>query len=109
MQVTWIGASGKVYTTQLCDFTRTFVRNPGIYIFCRPAGTLNQWTAIYVGETDNFDDRLCVNLRSHHQWDGIQRERATNVCCLYVPGPRATRLAIETDLRAALRPPCNRQ
>jgi len=110
MIVTWKGITGTAYQTDLCYYGRAFVGNPGVYIFCRPTvGFPNNWDAIYVGETENFDDRLNLNLTNHHQWANIKVKGATNVCCLHVPGDRSRRLAIETDLRAALRPPCNQQ
>jgi hypothetical protein len=110
MTVTWKEISGALYATDLCQYGRTFFENPGVYIFCRPTHLLlNNWDAIYVGETENFDDRLNVNLTNHHQWANIKVKGATNVCCLHVPGDRSRRLAIEKDLRVALNPPCNRQ
>ncbi len=110
MNVTWKGISGTSYSTDLCQYGRTFYKNPGVYIFCRPTvGLPNNWDAIYVGETEDFDNRLNVNLANHHQWPNIKVKGATNVCCLHVPSGRSRRLAIETDLRVALNPPCNRQ
>ncbi len=109
LNIPWIGASGTRYFMELCRFGLPFANNAGVYIFCKPISTI-LWGAVYVGETDDFDDRLNVNLKSHHQWECIQRERATNVCVyVIVSGGRDARLAIEADLWASLDPPCNRQ
>ncbi len=107
--VTWPGASGKQYTTQLCRFGREFYNNAGVYIFCKPALVTGRWSQIYVGECEDFNERLNTNLTNHHRWDCIKREGATNVCVMPVLGARAARLAVETDLRIALNAPCNRQ
>lgn len=94
---------------QLCRFGAPFKTNPGVYVFCKPANTQGRWSAVYVGETDDFNDRLNINLASHHRWDCIQREKATNVCVMQVNGGKTQRVAAETDLRKSLDPPCNRQ
>ena len=110
MDIRWMGVSGRVYSMELCEFGRPFTTSSGVYLFCKP--TIkggDRWDSIYVGETENFDDRLNINLESHHRWAAIKVQGATNVCCLLVPGARSIRLAYETDLRAALNPPCNRQ
>ena len=109
MNVTGHGVSGTVYGTLLCQFGLPFLRGGGVYVFCKRSPIGNQWLAVYVGETDDFNDRLNVNLKNHHRWDCIQRERATAVCIYYVAGVKANRTTIETDLRAVLNPPCNRQ
>jgi len=108
--INWTGAGGPSYTTELCQFGKTFRTNPGVYIFCKPSATLkDRWDQIYVGETDDFNDRLNTNLASHHRWDCIKRNGATNVCVLLVTGGKQARTTIETDLRNGLDPVCNRQ
>jgi len=107
MNVNWTGDSGRVYGMELCELGRAFATNPGVYIFCKPKAH-GKWAQIYVGETEDFNDRLNVNLANHDRCDCIiLRERATNICCLTVYGGKAVRTAIETDLRLALHPPCN--
>jgi len=109
MDVNWIGDSGKVYRMQLCEFGRAFSTNPGVYIFCKH-DVHGRWAQIYVGETEDFNDRLNVNLANHPCWGCIiQLKRATNVCCLVLHGGKAVRTAIQTDLLAALDPPCHHQ
>ena len=108
--VTWPTISGGTHTMNLLKFGVPFVKNPGVYIFCKPnAAKAGTWDAIYVGECEDFDDRLHVKLASHHRWACIQREGATNVCAMTVSGGKTSRTAVETDLRQRLDPPCNRQ
>ncbi len=108
MIVTWPGKSGEKYQTVLWKLGDEMPKEPGVYIFCKHAID-GSWVQIYVGETENFNDRLNVNLTSHHRWDCIVREGATHVCCLKVVGGKIARGVTETDLRLGLDPPCNRQ
>ncbi len=105
---TWTGISGKKYGMQVCIFGREFYKNPGVYVFCK-LGIDGRWSAIYIGETEDFNDRLNTNLAQHHRWACIQREGATRVCTLGVTGGKLARTDIETDLRQSNDPPCNRQ
>jgi hypothetical protein len=109
LSINWTGKSGQNYGMELCQFGKPFVNKGGVYIFCRPAATANRWDPIYVGEAENFNERLNINLVSHHRLDCIKRNGATNVCALQVPGGKAARINVETDLRTALDPSCNRQ
>jgi hypothetical protein len=106
--VNWAGASGQNYAMELREPGRPFVNSPGVYIFCRLDGSAANWVQIYVGETEDFNDRLNVNLQTHHCLDCIAREGATHVCVLEINGGKSARLAVETDLREATDPPCNR-
>lgn len=106
--VYWTGVSGKQYTAELCRFGIGFYANPGVYIFCKPAAS-DRWSQIYVGECEDFNDRLNTNLANHHRWECIKRNGATNVCVIRVNGGKLARTAVETDLRQSLDPPCNRQ
>jgi len=107
MNVNWTGYSGRVYGMELCELGRAFATNPGVYLFCKPAAK-GKWTQIYVGETEDFNDCLNVNLANHPCWECIiLREQATNICCFVLHGGKVVRTAIETDLKVALRPPCN--
>lgn len=107
--VTWPSVSGKSYDTVLCELGLSFTSNPGIYIFCKASSEAGKWAAIYVGECEDFNDRLNVNLSSHHRLACINREGATHVCVARVTGGKTNRTAVETDLRRQLDPPCNRQ
>ena len=105
--INWQG-SNRVLQFQNHGIGTTYLTRPGVYIFCRQA--LNgYWYAVYVGETDNFARRLTHELACHHAWDRIRSAGATHICTLHVPGGLAERLAIETELRHTLKPPCNRQ
>jgi hypothetical protein len=106
--VNWPGASGQNYAMELREPGRPFVASPGVYIFCRLDGPAANWVQIYVGETEDFNDRLNVNLQTHHCLDCIAREGATHVCVLAIDEGKTARLAVETDLRDAGDPPCNR-
>lgn len=108
--VTWPTISGTNHTMNLLRFGLPFVSNPGVYIFCKPNATqAGRWDPIYVGECEDFDDRLNKNLVNHHRWECIKRQGATNVCAMTVQGGKTSRTAVETDLRQRLDPPCNRQ
>jgi hypothetical protein len=105
----WKGASGATYEFEHFALQNvTFNPKAGVYIFCKQ-GTDGLWYSVYVGETDNFRRRLADELSSHHRINDITRAGATHICALVVPGDVAARLAIETDLRHSLNPPCNRQ
>jgi hypothetical protein len=104
----WTGASGTRYEFQLDGIGTIYRPIPGVYIFSKPLANSNH-SAVYVGETDSFYRRLSDELRLHHAIDSIRLHRATHICTLNVAGDRANRLYIETDLRNALKPPCNQQ
>jgi hypothetical protein len=108
--IRWFGASGRTYDMYLDPIWSAYLPRPGVYLFCRMISA-NQWGAVYVGETDDFSRRLTRDLTLHHRWESIRAAGATHICTLHVPNDYggALRLAIETDLRHALNPPCNRQ
>lgn len=106
--VTWPTVSGNKHTMELCTIGASFKTNPGVYIFCKPAAN-NRWAQIYVGECEDFNDRLNLNLEQHHRWECIKRNGATHLCVMQVSGGKLSRTAVETDLRQQLDPPCNRQ
>ena len=107
MNVNWTGDSGRVYGMELCELGRAFATNPGVYIFCKPEAH-GKWAQIYVGETEDFNDRLNVNLANHDLLGLHHPARTGNKHLLPVfHGGKAVRTAIETDLRVALHPPCN--
>ena len=63
------------------------------------------YAAWYVGETENFKTRL---VPSHEKWPCALEHGVIHVHAL-VADNEDTRLAIERDLIAALRPECNDQ
>jgi hypothetical protein len=107
--VTWPGISGQSYTMELYPVGIPFFKKPGVYIFCKLSPLIaGKWAAIYVGECQDFDDRLNLNLQNHPRWTCIQREGATNISALFIPGERSLRLAAQADLRQRIKAPCNR-
>lgn len=104
----WSGASGTRYEFQLDAIGVTYRPLQGVYIFCRHLGN-GSYLASYVGETDNFLRRLTNELQAHHAFQAIRLHGATHISTLYIAGDRANRLYVETDLRNALNPPCNKQ
>lgn len=106
--VNWKGVSGATYSMQICTFGIAFKETAGVYVFCYQ-GTDQLWYAVYVGECENFNDRLNLRLEKHHRWDCIKRHGATRVCCFPVSGGKSARTAVETDIRQLYDPPCNRQ
>jgi hypothetical protein len=106
----WNGASGTRYEFQLDRLgTTTYRPIEGVYIFCKQLGNGTNFSGLYVGETDNFWRRLSNELHSHHALDAIRLHGATHISTLHVAGDRSYWLYIETDLRNALNPPCNKQ
>jgi hypothetical protein len=80
----------------------------GVYIACRQIGE-SQFTALYVGECQDFDARVGSGREAHHQWKRIVAAGGTHFGTLFVGGSRSDRLRIEADLRHGLRPPLNDQ
>lgn len=106
--ILWTGFSGRVYALEIHPIGSNYYARPGVYIFCKR--NLNgNWDACYVGETDSFARRLTTDLAVHHRWQSIRTAGSTHICTLHVPGDSTLRLSIETDLRRALNPSCNRQ
>lgn len=107
--VRWLGASGRVYEFETVPIgTWTYFPVPGVYIFCRDIGN-DQFSPLYIGETDDFSRRIGSELVRHHKWDEVRLRGATHIATLVVPGHYTARLAVETDLRHGCKPPCNDQ
>ncbi|SFJ00407.1 hypothetical protein [Bradyrhizobium sp. Gha] len=105
----WTGASGALYQFQLDALgSITYFPMSGVYIFSRDLGGGSHYP-VYVGETDSFQRRLTDQLWAHHALDAIRKHGATHINTLSIAGDRAKRLYVETDLRNALNPPCNKQ
>jgi hypothetical protein len=100
--VRWRGASGRAHDMYLDPIWSVYLPRPGVYIFCREI-TLGRWSAVYVGETDNFSRRLTDNLALHHRWESVRAAGATHIGSLHVPNDYdgTLRRAIKTDLRHA--------
>jgi hypothetical protein len=106
--VVWPGYGWREIPFLVYPLWTEFPALPGLYIPCwqLPDG---RWFAEYVGETDSFKRRVCDEFRSHDFWLGATAHRATHICVRHVPGGKAERLALETELRHMLTPPCNKQ
>jgi hypothetical protein len=106
-QLAWRGASGRQYTFDMYRAGNPAPTGAGIYMFCY----LNSgyYYSAYAGQSSDLYNRVYTNLSAHQAWNC-----ALNRGCQYVPilrynGTEAQRLAIETDLRNGLKPPCNKQ
>lgn len=105
--VTWPGRSRREYTFELHPIGTNFLDLPGVYVFCRPSSP-GFMEALYVGETDSFQDRLHTRLVDHDGYKRACRAQASHVAVMRVGNP-TQRLWIETDLRHGLDPVCNLQ
>lgn len=102
----WTGRSGVVYEFDVYPIGQEFRPVSGVYIFCVPIGE-GRFKALYVGETQSFNERLNTGRMNH---DGFKRARAFNASHVAVRlVGAANRTVVETDLRHGLNPVCNRQ
>lgn len=110
MQINWPGYSGRNYTFETYPIGTAFKPIGGVYIFCR-ARPDGKWDALYVGETGNFNERLNTSLQGHQAWPACRVRGATHIGVMIIGSVlnREPRLALETELRHTLNPPCNRQ
>ena len=106
--INWPGLNGRTYAFETYPIGTQFKHVGGVYIFCRMASNGN-WDPLYVGETDNFDERLNTALQRHQSWPSCANLGATHLSVMIVGGARQNRLNLETELRHSLNPPCNRQ
>jgi len=106
--INWPSFSGTHYPFELWPIGTAFRDLSGVYIFCKLAPNGN-WDAVYIGETQSFQNRLTDGLAQHHQWMSIIACGASHICVMQVPGGLALREGIETDLRRHLKTPCNLQ
>lgn len=105
-QVEWPGMFFGPYTMDLYALGEAFPNVPGVYIFCKLAPTVG-WQEVFIGQTDDFDKCLNLDLTRHSLWDRIFAARATHVCVLKVLGD-TQRETFKVDLCDRLDPPCNR-
>lgn len=102
----WTGKAGGTYEFDVYLIGQEFNPVSGVYIFCRPIGD-GRFEALYVGETDSFNDRLNTRLEHHHGFKRAIPYGATHVAVRLVAS--ADCLSVETDLRHGLNPVCNAQ
>lgn len=105
--ITWPGASGTKYQTEVFPIGTTFNPVSGVYIVCK-AATAGLWTALYVGEAQSLYDRLNAGVSAHDGYKRATRSGATHIAVMRTRSD-AERLRVETDLRHGLNPPCNKQ
>lgn len=95
------GVSGRTYTFLLFPWGTAFNPVAAVYAILRYA-TGGQYDVLYVGETENLNDRL---TNHHKQWC-VDLHGKTHVGVLMEPSA-AGRLAIEADLVSYYKAPCN--
>lgn len=105
--VSWPGQNGRLhyFTNQLLG--HVLPSQGGVYIASKM--TLDgRFQPFYVGQAQNLHKRVNVDFASH---DGLQcsKRRGATYLSYLIVGDEAQRLALETELRRSLRPPCNKQ
>lgn len=100
--ITFVGKSGTKYDFKYYDFSGEWNNVAGIYVVGKYDKTANQISPLYVGETDNLQERFS----NHHKQDCFDKNKA-NVLCWLGEKVSKTRLTIETDLIESLKPSCN--
>lgn len=95
--IRWAG-----YDFNLYGSNETFPSASGVYIFAG-VNARGNWTAYYVGQTENFSDRL----HWHEKWEEALRLGATHIH-LYFEPTYSTRIDIEAAVIEATRPILNR-
>lgn len=101
--VSLAGSSGVAYTYWVFPIDWVGSNEPGNYVFAK-LGEPSGWAVIYVGETDNFKNRLSA----HRSNQKIMCFAPTHVLA-HVNGSTVNRYLEERDLIAALDPPANEQ
>ncbi len=102
--ITYKGASGKEYTFNIYDFNSSWNEVPAIYFVTHAfnSGSQIMHKAIYIGQTDNLKQRFL----NHHKQACFSSHNANRLCIIIEKSENA-RLATETDLIRAIKPPCN--
>ena len=59
------GVGGRRYEFQVYPWGIEFQELPGLYIFAKPSSS-GGWTALYVGQTHNLEERVGVCIGTHH-------------------------------------------
>lgn len=105
---TWTAPGGSTINFEVYPIGTAFNSVSGVYIFAKPAANGN-WDPVYIGEAANLNERLNTGLQSHHAWPNIRLHGASHLLVTKIRGARDNRLALETALRHAFDPVCNRQ
>ena len=101
---TWRGRSGREYEFEVYPPDTRWSDTPGVYIFARYSAPDRSWYALYIGETESFQDRL---TESHEKLPCARRNGMTHIHVHQNYGGVTVRRAIEEDLIARWNPPCN--
>jgi excinuclease UvrABC nuclease subunit len=96
--VTWLSHGFTVYA-----HGTSWNDDAGVYIFAG-LNSQNQWVALYVGQADNFRNRI----PQHEQWTRAVRLGATHVHAMVVP-LAGNRDKLEEELIQAFQPQLNTQ
>jgi len=100
--IMWPGASGKEYKYWIYPIGTAFKAVPGNYIFAKQTKP-NTWTPVYVGETDNLDERLA----NHEKMPCVKRNGGTHVHAHACSDSVPIRQAEEADIMEKFKPTCN--
>ena len=103
--ILWPGASGKQYNYWIYEIDTSFKDVPGNYIYAKEASP-NQWTPIYIGETESLQDRL---TSSHEKLPCIKKHGGTHIHAHTSSSDENVRRAEEADLIEKWDPPCNKE
>jgi hypothetical protein len=107
LRVTWAGYPGNEYEFEVYPLGTAFKPFSGVYVACASKDGI-KWNAFYIGEAKSFSDRLNAGFEHNEGLKCARRRGATHLGAMIVNGD-ANRLAIETELRHVLNPPCNKQ
>ncbi len=102
LQLVWNGASGREYSFYVHPVGTAYVEAAGVYLFCTHQNGV--YRAVYVGQTDNLNQRLNTGLQQHHAWPRGRAAGVTHFGTMLVPGGAHVRLNVETDLRHHINP-----
>jgi len=99
----WEGKSGKKYPYYVYPIGTTFQPIAGNYIFAKETEP-NTWAPLYVGETDNLQERLTPY---HEKMPCVEHNGGTHVHVHNGTHDDTTRQDEEADIRERWNPPCN--
>lgn len=103
--IMWSGLSGEKYKYWIYPIGASFKPVPGNYIFAKETSPQN-WTAIYVGETDDLGRRL-NNPNSHEKMPCVRRYGGTHIHSHTSSDNGTIRRNEESDIRGKWNPKCN--
>jgi len=98
---TWTGASSKKYEYEMYPIGTNWSDVPGNYIFAKETSP-HKWTAVYIGETESFKDRL----PHHNELPCISRNGGIHIH-IHINRDSRARLEEEADLLATNKTPCS--